>query len=258
MSLVRLSSLIIAMVMLLVGPLAAEPVKIAFVGDSMADGIWGGAQRRASKDACLRNALRLGRFAEIGTGLARLDKFDWVSRIQAISAQFTPDVIIISMGLNDRTTVVSQSGRDRIELSHPNWQMAYLEQVSSFAKAATRSNATVLWIGIPVLRDEAANRDAKEKNSIFRQAVSTLGQSNIVFIEPWRLTDGDKDQYHPFFSNGDSKVQLRATDGVHFTTAGYDLIVQYLWPHILATLGKARPRDPSQDASCLLTGSPAQ
>ena len=37
-------------------------------------------------------------------------------------------------------------------------------------------------------------------------------------------------------------VQVRATDGIHFTTFGYDLVMDSIYPAILASL-KQRGRD---------------
>src|SRR5262245_17833775 len=51
-------------------------VKIAFVGDSLADGIWGGTAALAPRNACLKG-VELGRFAKNSTGLTRPDKFSW-------------------------------------------------------------------------------------------------------------------------------------------------------------------------------------
>ena len=48
-------------------------VHIAFVGDSMADGLWGALFRRLGKDKCLADKVKLLRRAKNGTGLTRLD-----------------------------------------------------------------------------------------------------------------------------------------------------------------------------------------
>ena len=42
---------------------------IAFVGDSMADGLWGAMFRRLGKDKCLAERIKLIRKAKNGTGL---------------------------------------------------------------------------------------------------------------------------------------------------------------------------------------------
>ena len=59
----------------------AEPkAKIAFVGDSTADGLWGGVTRLVPHDSCLKGNVELGRFAKNSTGLTRPDRFDWATR----------------------------------------------------------------------------------------------------------------------------------------------------------------------------------
>ena len=52
---------------------APAPVTVAFVGDSMADGLWGAMFRRLGKDKCLAERVKLIRKAKNGTGLTRLD-----------------------------------------------------------------------------------------------------------------------------------------------------------------------------------------
>ena len=57
---------------------------VAFVGDSMADGLWGAMFRRLGKDKCLADRVKLTRKAKNGTGLTRLDQFNWVDEIGKI------------------------------------------------------------------------------------------------------------------------------------------------------------------------------
>jgi hypothetical protein len=213
---------------------APEPFKIAFVGDSMADGVWGGVQRRISKDPCWRQLLRAGRYAEIGTGLSRADKFNWASKVKAISAEFQPDILVVSFGLNDRTPIVEPGSTKRIETSNPEWIFAYERQVLTFLAAAKSSSTGVMWLGIPVLRDNAANRDALVKNKVFADALAKMKDERFIFIDPWRLTTSAEDTYNSYYTNeAGYRVQLRATDGIHFTSAGYDLIGSYIWPRMV-------------------------
>src|SRR5690349_16637607 len=56
--------------------------KVAFVGDSTADGMWGGAAQLVQRKACLKGNVELGRFAKNSTGLTRPDKFNWVDELR--------------------------------------------------------------------------------------------------------------------------------------------------------------------------------
>src|ERR1700760_2234565 len=62
-----------------------EEVRIALLGDSMIDGIWGGLLRAVQKENCA-HLIKLGRYGMIGTGLTRADKFDWTEEAKSILA----------------------------------------------------------------------------------------------------------------------------------------------------------------------------
>src|SRR5579883_569079 len=65
-------------------------IKIAFIGDSTADGLWGGMTSVTSKHKCLKGTFDLGRYAKNSTGLTRPDKYDWVAETAKIVARYKP------------------------------------------------------------------------------------------------------------------------------------------------------------------------
>src|SRR5579875_608129 len=73
---------------------AAATLHIAFVGDSMADGLWGAMFRRLGKDKCLSEKVKLIRKAKNGTGLTRLDQFNWVDEVAKIVEEAHPDLFV--------------------------------------------------------------------------------------------------------------------------------------------------------------------
>ena len=97
--------------------------------------------------------------------------------------------------------------------------------------------AGLLWMGLPVLRDKVSQSDAQEKNRLYLENVHNFNSPKVRFVEPWRLAPEGEDVFKPFGPgpSGDT-VALRATDGIHFTSAGYDLVAAYLLPRIIAHL----------------------
>src|SRR6267154_1635026 len=83
-----------------------EKAKIAFVGDSTADGLWGGLTSLVPHEACLKGNFELGRFAKNSTGLTRPEKLNWVEEVKRIGDSFKPQLLVMSLGLNDRQSVV--------------------------------------------------------------------------------------------------------------------------------------------------------
>lgn len=219
-----------------VAPDGAGESRVAFVGDSLSDGMWGGATRLVTRDACLNARLKLGRFAENGTGLTRPAKFDWIAEGKAVVAKFKPTLSVVSLGLNDRQSIVDTS-RARFEPGTPAWRARYAELCQALARNLRSGEAGVLWIGLPVLRDKAAQDDAAEKNAIFSEAIRTLGDPKVRFIAPWRQDASGPDTFHPYGPDlRGAQVQLRAPDGIHFTMAGYDVVSAYLLGAVTAAL----------------------
>ena len=141
------------------------------------------------------------------------------------------------MGLNDRQGVVNPKTNTRVVYGAKEWSQAYEAEVAAFLNKAVAAPAGLIWLGIPVLRDQAAQAESTEINHIYAHAIAALNNKKAIFVDAWRQ-DGVKGDvfaaYAPDASG--SKVQIRSPDGVHFTSAGYDLIAAYLLPKIIAQL----------------------
>jgi uncharacterized protein len=220
-------------------PVVAEgqdkAVRIAVLGDSMSDGIWGGLLRLTSKEVCLRGRFAFGRYGENGTGLTRIDKFDWPAQANAVIEDFHPDLIVVSIGLNDNQSIV-EPNKVRTDYATPAWNEKYKEIITRFLNAASPAAAGVLWVGNPVLRDRSAQLPSQERNRLFSEAITSFADPKVRYVKPWRLNvNADADDTFQAYGpdmNG-SRAQIRATDGVHFTVLGYDLVTAYLMPIIL-------------------------
>jgi uncharacterized protein len=219
-------------------PKAEGRAKIAFVGDSTADGLWGGFTSLVPREACLKSNMELGRFAKNSTGLTRPEKFNWVEELRRLGESFKPQLFVVSLGLNDRQSVV-EHGKVTLENS-PDYPARYKERVTAALKSAAAANASLLWVGLPAMREAAADRDAREKNKLFAEAIAELADPRIEYVEPWKLNPTGEDKFSSFGPDGKGKmIQIRASDGEHFTSAGDMLVAAYLLPKIVATLVKA-------------------
>jgi uncharacterized protein len=219
----------------------AVPVHIAFVGDSMADGLWGALFRRLGKDKCLADRVKLIRKAKNGTGLARLDQYDWVAEVGAMAKEPSPDLFVGSFGINDRQAIVEPT-KARTEFDAPDFDSRYQFFAEELIRNAIAGGASILITGLPVMLDPAANADAKNKNRLFASAVSDVGSPLATFVKPWSSRPGD-DEYKPYLPNANNQiVQFRANDGVHFTATGYDRVMDYFYPSVMDSL-KRRGRD---------------
>ena len=218
------------------GTLRADPlpkIKIAFAGDSIVDNYWSGITRVIDADTCLKGRVELGRFAKNGTGLTRGDKLYWPRQVRRIGETFKPDLFVLSVGLNDRQFIVDGDG-SRTAWGAPNWTDKYRAQIAEFIKGAAASNAQVLLVGLPAMRETVDATDAEEKNKMFADAVTALGLNNVQYIEPWKLNAAGTDRFASYGPDHNGRmVQIRTSDGEHFTVAGEDLVAGYLYPKIV-------------------------
>ncbi|MGD0564385.1 MAG: DUF459 domain-containing protein [Roseiarcus sp.] len=217
------------------------PVHIAFVGDSMADGLWGALFRRLGKDKCLADKVKLIRHAKNGTGLTRLDQYNWVDEVAAIATDPGVDLFVGSFGINDRQSIVD-AAKTRTEYGGPNYDSRYEGIVEDVVQNALAHGSSMLVMGLPVMLDSAANADATAKNRLFAEAVAHVASPRAAYVPPWESHPG-VDEYKPFLPNANNAmVQVRAPDGIHFTTAGYDMVMDAFYPSIMESL-KQRGRD---------------
>ena len=208
--------------------------RIAFAGDSIVDNYWEGILRVIAANACLKTSVELGRFARNGTGLTRGDKLFWPREVRRIGETFKPDLFVLSVGLNDRQFIVDGNGA-RTAWGAPDWTDKYRSLIIEFLNGAAASKAGVLIVGLPVVRDGVENADLQGKNKMFAEAVAAIGAPNIKYVEPWRLKPDGVDAFASYGPDRNGRtVQIRSTDGEHFTVAGEDLVAAYLYPKIVA------------------------
>ncbi|MEA2928952.1 MAG: uncharacterized protein QOG38_1380 [Hyphomicrobiales bacterium] len=218
---------------------ADAKARIAFVGDSLAQNYWAGVFRLVATDPCLKSNLDLGRFARPASGLANSVYFNWLREIRRIDDTYKPTVTVISIGLNDRQGILDPKGIP-ILWGAPNWADKYRQQVTEFLDGAVATKAIVLFVGLPVMRDGYFNTDMAAKNVMYAEAVARLGAPNLRYLEPWKLNVSGPETYSVHAPDRTGRpVQIRHSDGVHFTNGGDDLLALYLLPKIIAALADA-------------------
>jgi hypothetical protein len=217
---------------------SAPKLKVAFIGDSTGDGMWGGMSQLSTRNACLKSAIDLGRFAKNSTGLTRSDRFNWAEETKRIGETYKPSLYMMSLGLNDRQSVVV-NGQVTPENS-PAYPEKYKERVTTVLESAASTKASLLWVGLPAMRVPASDKDARHKNQFFAEAIADFGAHNIHYADPWKLNPAaEEDKFSSYGPDINGRiVQIRASDGEHFTPTGDLLVAVYLLPKMLTILAE--------------------
>jgi hypothetical protein len=200
-------------------PTRSNKLRVAVIGDSLSQGL-GPAIERWMNPSVVR-VLSLGRQS---TGLSREDYFNWQAGMRQIVEEFRPDLVFVLLGSNDAQAQISRDGT-AIPVGSVQWLEGYRERAADLLREATRAGTHVVWVGIPIVRERQRWDFYRRVNDIYRDTASAdpLG----TYVDTWTPFEGRDGGYTAFVRNdrGDL-VEVRATDGVHFTPTGYAFLAR--------------------------------
>jgi hypothetical protein len=198
-------------------PTHSNKLRVAVIGDSLSQGL-GPAIERGLNPSVVR-VLSLGRQS---TGLSREDYFNWEAGMRQIVEEFRPDLVFVMLGSNDAQAQISRDGTS-IPVGSAQWVEGYRERAANLLREATRAGTHVVWVGIPIVEERQRWDFYRRVNDIYRDVASAdpLG----TYVDTWTPFEGRDGGYTTFGRNerGDL-VEVRASDGVHFTPSGYTFL----------------------------------
>ena len=156
------------------------------------------------------------------------------------------DVAVMMIGSNDKQAI-RENGKV-FAFGTPEWTAAYGRRVSAIDEAFRSHGVPLIWVGLPITKDDGFADAMASLNDITREAAAKTG---AVWVDTWEAfsdDNGDFSAYGPDV-NGQT-VRLRASDGIHFTKAGSRKLAHFVVAHVLRALeGKTpAPRLPSAEA----------
>jgi hypothetical protein len=198
---------------------------IATLGDSLGDGMWGSLYRKLVRDK--RYTVFRGAKNSVGFGGETL-----IDQIDKAFAAGPTDAVVMMIGANDRRGIYVD-GNLVAPYKSPQWPEAYRKRVDDFMQAVANRGVPLVWILLPVMREDDASADAKQINDIIRAAAE--GRKNVALVETWPLTVDGEGHYAAYLKNDKGQSWLaRASDGVHFSDAGYDMISEAVFAKLIA------------------------
>jgi hypothetical protein len=90
----------------------------------------------------------------------------------------------------------------------------------------TRSGAYLVWLGLPITRDEQQTLRFDVINSIL-QTEAAKRKGRVSYLDTYFFFAGENGGYAQYIEDSTGKlVKMRADDGVHFERPAGDLIAQ--------------------------------
>lgn len=200
-------------------PTGKDRLRVAVVGDSLAGGIGYYAERVFRP--FFTDVVKRG---QISTGLARADYFNWPGEMRYIVERFRPDLTIVMLGENDNQSLLAPDGSNEATIGTAEWPPAYEARVERFARIASSEGGHVVWVGLPISRDEQRWPFIQRLNDTFDRVAERL--PNVAFYDTWDEFTKPDGSYTAYYRDGNTVKLIRADDGLHFNGDGYTLVME--------------------------------
>lgn len=205
---------------------AAEGVPVLMIGDSMMRQL-GVAMEKELKAAEIQPA---SAFSSLGSGLTRVDAFDWFGKIESLMQERKPKVVVIAIGANDRQPIKASSGQMFL-CGTPEWEKEYSRYVGRVMDALiTGGVEKIVWLLLPDMKDPAHQEYAQRANAVFmREATTESRQGKIALFDMRGVLARKPGTYSAFVMapNGQA-LTVRDPDGVHLSAVGAQRVAQAL------------------------------
>lgn len=202
------------------------PKRVLIIGDSMMRITAHALELELSKQP----GVEARSFTSLGSGLARLDIFDWIAKINELVAEFKPDATIVWFGANDRQPMKTNGGV--IRPGAPEWDVEYSRRVGEAMDLLAPADGTrVIWLELPNMREPSIQNDVNAINQLV--AAETQKRTRVELMPTRTLLGRKVDAYSPYIiGERGMPVQVRDNDGVHLSRPGADLLAAHIAQHL--------------------------
>ncbi len=212
---------------------------VAVMGDTLAILLANGLEENFAD----RPEIGIIRKGKESSGLVRDDFYDWPKTAKEIAnGPQKIDVAVVMLGSNDRQPL--RQGAQSEEPLSPRWRELYTTRVDAVLAAFREKKIPVVWVGLPMMKNESFSADMGKLNDIFRERVTKDGG---VYVDLWEALADEKGQFSAFGPDVNGQiVKLRTADGVNLTEAGALSVALFVGAEIKKLYEGHRPAAPTE------------
>lgn len=206
----------------------APSVSLVMVGDSLGEGVWGSLYWRfySTREVKVINA------AKAATGFNRTPYEESLDLGNGQTAQ----LVVVMTGANDAQNVwpLHEGGAAGV-FGTAAWAPLYRKRMDRFFDAAMTRGTTIIWIGLPVMRDPGFERRMAMVREAQREACLARGVTYLDLVAPSVDAAG---AYTETKKDDKGRIRtFRGDDGVHLTVYGSEWVTEI----VLFTLLEEKP-----------------
>lgn len=193
---------------------------VAALGDSMMKSV-GRAIRKQYKGA----GVDVEVLTSIGSGLARLDLFDWHAQSEVLMNEHAPALVFVMMGTNDNQPMQTAAGV--MQFGTTGWNVEYGRRVGKLMDVLLTGGKTrVVWVGLPRMREASMDADIRAIEKIVVQQADA--RDRVEFYSTYaRLSPSDGYKAYIKKPNG-MPLDVRSADGIHLNRNGSEYLAEML------------------------------
>jgi len=199
---------------------ALGATRVAVFGDSLAVDLGKALERFYAEDPNLSVSSQ----AVADSGFVRTDYFDWDKAVGEQIAANSFDLAVMIVGVNDRQTL-SADGKSYKSLTE-GWSAVYTARLNAVLNRLRAAGKPVIWIGLPPMEAPTYSSAMSQISAIQRLASFSGGAEFLDIYERFLDEDGKYSAYGPDLTG--KSVQIRKSDGIHFSSAGADKLAFYV------------------------------
>jgi hypothetical protein len=204
----------------------AHPLGLWIAGDSLVVVPGESLLREAAGNRAVESAPKVD--GRIATGLERPDVFNWFTYLREQMRERRPKAVVLMFGGNDDHDFMTgvPEGTSVGSFGTPSWTAEYRRRVRAVMDLVTRGGAYLVWIGLPITRnDEQTARFDAINTIVQREAERRPGR--VSYLDTYFLFAGDDGGFAQYVTNDAGQlVEMRADDGVHFERPAGDVIAR--------------------------------
>ncbi|KUO58073.1 MAG: hypothetical protein APF80_08595 [Alphaproteobacteria bacterium BRH_c36] len=191
------------------------------VGDSLAEGVLYGLREEIGRDSQVQVGSAVGSLSRI-----TFNTFDQkLAELRAELLTKKAHIGVVMLGVQDQSRIAAPDGK-RHAFGAPEWRAEYARRVDEMIKTLKGAGIALYWVGLPNMRDRAADSAAQIINDIIRERAYING---IKFIDIYSSFADEQGAYSAFGPDtAGNEKRMRWRDGVHFTGTGYAKVAHYV------------------------------
>lgn len=217
-------------------PLPPQPKRVLLIGDSLMGWGMGTALERLIASHA---GMEVTRHAVVSSGITRPDYFDWFALAGRLLDEQRYDAVVCVLGGNDIQAI---SGDGRVyRHGTEEWDEAYAHRARSFVALLAAKAGRAYWLGLPPMRDDRFHAATRRVNAMFEEGCRLRPNAEYVDLAAW--IGGEQGEYTTYLTVDGKRRQVRASDGIHFTTAGGEVLADHLYAMLVADLAPPRGND---------------